>query len=185
MAEDSGAFKTNSAGWRQTRSFVMTWACDGPGAPWQRCLTRLEMLIRDAGGRSLCRFFTTASDTLRYSQFRLIRSDRRYPLSREHGQSVATAFPIAQRPSQTPCEGGTRTYAPRFPFSVRRDHAHLVDFDLWAWRGGAAARRSRGLCQQPVMARGPRNNICPARRGHRACFGDAACRYAHRREIIG
>src|SRR5712675_1605873 len=86
------------------------------GAPWQRCLTRPEMLIRDAGGRSLRRFFTTASDTLRYSQFRLIRSDRRYPLSREHGQSVATAFPIAQRPSQTPAKVELAPMLPGFRF---------------------------------------------------------------------
>src|SRR5712675_1605872 len=159
MAEDSGAFKTNSAGWRQTRSFVMTWACDGPGGA-------VATMPHPAGNANpRCGRTFSASifhNRLGYLTLFSISPDSFGPAVSAESRTWPVCrhrVPDSSKALADPCEGGTRTYAPRFPFSVRRDHAHLVDFDLWAWRGGAAARRSRGLCQQPVMARGPRNNI--------------------------
>ena len=57
-------------------------------------------------------------------------------------------------------------HAPRLSFSVRRDRVVDVDPGLRAWRGGAAARGPRGICQQPVLARGARDDVCAAKRRH-------------------
>src|SRR3979490_829093 len=92
MAEDSGAFKTNSANWGRTPAFVMI--C---GAPWQRCLTAPETLIRPARRRIRSPIFNNGRGYLRYSQNNLIRCVLLYPLRREHANFVVTAFPPAQR----------------------------------------------------------------------------------------
>src|ERR1700736_3567534 len=153
-------------------------------APWQPCLTWPETLFRTQRAHSPCRFLTTDADALRYSQNNLIRCALEYQQRREHADFVVTAFLKAHEALQQPCEGGTRIHAPRFPFSAHRDRALAVYLRLWTWRGGAAACGPRGIRQQSIMARGPRNDIC-ARRSDKTCLGTcpsaAASRYARRR----
>src|SRR5450631_2083097 len=164
-------------------------------APWQ-CLTwrgNHASLGRkrypDARRTLAVSILTTDADALRYSQINLIRCALDDQLRREHADFVVTAFLKAQEALQQPCEGGTRIYAPRFPFSAHRDRALAVYLGLWARRGSAAARGPRGIRQQSVMARGPRNDICAAGRSHersrrrsrKACPGGAAARCARRR----
>src|SRR5216684_3497846 len=133
------------------------------------------------GAHSPCRFLTTDTNALRYSQINLIRCALKCELRREHADFVVTAFLNTQEALQQPCEGGTRIYAPRFPFSAHRDRALAVHVGLWARRGGAAACGPRGIRKQSIMARAPRNHICATRRGHETFPGVAAGRCARRR----
>src|SRR5258708_25109377 len=97
-------------------------------------------------------------------------------MRRERGRfCVITAFPDAQGPSQKPTRRRkSPLHAPWLSFSVRRDRVVTVDTGLWARRGGAAARGSRGICQYPILACSPRNDIFATKRSRKADAYDAA-----------
>ena len=103
------------------------------------------------------RFLTSAANTLRYPQISLIRCALAVPRCVANAaNSVVTAFPMAQRPSQIPAKAELGVHASRLSFSVRRDRAVDVGPGLRARRGGAAARRARGICQHAVAGARPR-----------------------------
>src|SRR6266851_4532412 len=144
MQEDSGAFKTNPAQSRPIPAFR-----NDPESPLHRSLTGLKKCFRHAPGaftppicnehRGYVAVFSDQPDSLRAGGARCVANA---------AKSVVTAFPVAQGPSQKPCEGGTRlSHAPRLSFSVRRDRIVDVDAGLRARGGGTAARGARGSCQ--------------------------------------
>ena len=149
MAEDSGAFKTNPANSRQIPAF-----CDRPERRCSEASPVQETLFRRPTGHRSRRFLTNATeyvavssnqpDSLRAGGVRRVANA---------ANSVVTAFPMSQGLRTRSCEGGIRVHAARLSFSVRRDRVVDVDTGLRARRGGVAARSSRGICQQPIVAR--------------------------------
>src|SRR5258708_7716106 len=85
---------------------------------------------------------------------------------------------MAQGPSLDPSSKAelVLSHASRLSFFVRRDRFVDVDPGVRARRGGVAARGSRTIRQQPVVARSPGDDVCTATRSHAACAGDAARR---------
>src|SRR5438874_2557799 len=80
-----------------------------------------------------CRFLTTAADTLRYPQFSLIRFAA---ASRLTADSVVTAFPTAQKPSQAPAKVELAPMLPGFRFLLA---AILLSMSILVFGLGAAA----------------------------------------------
>ena len=154
MAEDSGAFKTNPANSRQVPAFVMI--------PERRCreASPVRKRLPMPTGIHPRRFLTNTArhvavssnqpDSLRAGGARRVGNAAYF---------VVTAFPFCSRPSQISREGGTGVHAPGLSFSVRRDRVVDVDIGVRTRRRGVAARRPRGICQHPVMARGAPNRF--------------------------
>src|SRR6266550_1185088 len=80
-----------------------------------------------------CRFLTTGADTLRYPQFSLIRFAA---ASRLTADSVVTAFPTAQKPSQAPAKVELAPMLPGFRFLLA---AILLSMSILVFGLGAAA----------------------------------------------
>src|SRR5258705_13195462 len=143
MAEDSGAFKTNPRNSARFRHFVMI---------RQGVVSKPHRIKKTFPGPPrefappICNkphrypaVFSNQPDSLRAGGARCVATA---------ANSVVTAFPIAPRPSQTPPRRRNSPFhAPKFPFFVHRDHALDVDIGVRAWRGGATAHSSRGICQ--------------------------------------
>src|SRR6266516_6063824 len=143
MAEDSGAFKTNPRDSARFRHFVMTRQRVASKPHW---IKKTFPGLPRAFTPSICNkrhrylaVFSNQPDSLRAGGSRCVANPADF---------VVIAFPIAQGPSQTPLRRRNSPFhAAKFPFSVRRDRVVDVDTGLRAWRGGAAAHRSRGICQ--------------------------------------
>jgi hypothetical protein len=133
MQEDSGAFKTNPAHSRPIPAF-----CHDPQPPLQRILTGLKKRFRHALGafiqpicnehRGYVAVLSNQPDSLRAGGARCVANA---------AKSVVTAFPVAQGPSQKPCEGGTRlSMLPGFRFLFA---AIVLSMSVLVFGLGAAA----------------------------------------------
>jgi hypothetical protein len=132
MAEDSGAFKTNPRNSARFRHFVMT----GSGVASKphrikKTFPAHAAAVYAADCNKRCRYvavFSNQPDSLRAGGVRCVA---------DAANSVITAFPIAQGPSQLPCEGGTRrSMLPGFRFLFA---AIVLSMSILVFGLGAAA----------------------------------------------